>query len=284
MNPRLLAVAVLALGVASRVQAQSKINPNLDIQSPWGPDSSAASAPPPVQAGQMTQSCDPTTTSCPRAGTASPPGPQNVDWGQGKPEVLNAIYAKIIAATTKDDSWFSKLLSTKPKIETVSEYLPHDSPAVADNGKDEDPHVSVGQAALDAAQSPAEMAGLVGHEVWHTRRQDWKRDCLNRGFHKAREGNSYLLAKGFMGRPEVTDFQKDLEHEADSHGQKIAADAGYDPLALVAMLNHIKDLGEALGADASADTDHDSFEQREAWLRAYNPGAKPYDAKCPWGD
>lgn len=223
--------------------------------------------------------CDPSAMSCPRA-----EGPQTRNWGQGDPGTLHAVFGKVAAGAKRErwaqenQGWFSKLIGRDPSIETKvtldDQYLPKDSPLVADD-QDGEPVVKVGRAALDAAQSEGEMAFLLGHELHHTLVRKRKRQCLTRGL--AKLGNNTMLKYA----PETRKYQVDLEREADAWGQRYAADAGFNPLAAVDAIRHVGDLGEALGADAAQDTDHDSGFAREESLKSYGASA-PYQAACPW--
>jgi hypothetical protein len=289
MKPLAL-TAVLLLGL-SPCRAQD--SPKFKSQTLQSLGGSAPGAPAAPVANASPASCgeEADFTPAPSSPANSQPSPGAcVGWGQEKTEVLDSIYNKVVEASAKDDGFFKKLFSTKPKVETVTQYLPSDSPAVADNKADDDPHVSVGQSALDSMQSPDEMAGLVGHELWHTKRKLWEKACWNRGFHKARESRPSLPGSTFMEGKDCTEcqkvkpFRRDLEREADCHGAKIAADAHFDAHGLLAALKHVKDLGEALGADASKDEDHDSFEQRDSDLKNCIDQKQLFDAQCPWGE
>lgn len=218
---------------------------------------------------------------------AAKPGGQSYNWGQGDPLILHTAFTKTADGAKKEhwakdnQGFFSKLTGQDPKIEAKVElskdYLVLDSPAIADKDENGDPVVKIGKAALDSTQSEAEMAFLMGHEVHHTLVQERKKSCLKRGVKKL--GSSSRV----KGSSELTKYRVDLEHEADSYGQRYAANGGYSPLAAVDAIRHVGDLGEALGADASADDDHASTSERESQLQAYGKG-ELFEAKCPWGE
>jgi hypothetical protein len=224
--------------------------------------------------------CDPNTMSCPRAD-----GPRTQYWGQGDPATIHAIFEKVANGAKREkfakenQGWFSKVVGRDPSIEAKvvldDKYLPDDSPLVAGKDDEGEPVVKVGKAALDLAQSEGEMANLIGHELHHTIVQKRKKDCLRRGVKKL--GNSTMVKYS----KEYKQYQRELEREADGWGQRYAANAGYNPMAAVDAIRHVNDLGEALGADPSADDDHDSFFEREQQLMAYGRAA-PFEAACPW--
>jgi hypothetical protein len=224
--------------------------------------------------------CDEKTMSCPRRDA-----PRTENWGQGDPGTIHAIFEKVANGAKREkfakenQGWFSKVIGRDPSIEAKvvidDKYLPEDSPLVASKNEGGDPVVKVGKAALDLAQSEGEMAYLMGHELHHTIVQQRKRDCLRRGV--AKMGNPTMLKYS----KEMKAYQRELEREADAWGQRYAANASYNPLAAVEATRHVNDLGEALGADASADTDHDSFSEREQQLKSYGSGPL-FEAKCPW--
>jgi hypothetical protein len=210
----------------------------------------------------------------------------SVDWGQGKPEVLSGVYGKV-SDGAKKEKWarnsrgvFAKVFGMQPDIEAklipVDDYLPDDSPASAGKGADGGQVIRVGRAALDACQSEAEMAFLLGHELHHTLVRERKFECYKRGYALYNRSKERLMAS-----PEAKRYTVDLEHEADSWGQRYMTDAGYNPLTAVDAMRHIKNLGEALGADASKDEDHAAFAVRESQLQAAGRDA-PYEAPCPW--
>lgn len=210
--------------------------------------------------------------------------PRSIDWGQGDPGTLRAVFAKVARGAEKEkwarenEGWFSKLVGRDPAIEAKvrldARYLPQDSPLLAEV-RDGEPVVEVGRAALDAARSEGEMAFLLAHELHHTLVKKRTRRCLERGL--ARLGSRETLEAA----PQTARYRLDLEREADAWGQRYMADAGYNPLAAVDAIRHVGDLGEALGADPSEDADHEPGFEREQALEVYGQGA-PFEAKCPW--
>lgn len=209
---------------------------------------------------------------------------QTKNWGQGNPATIHAVFEKTANGAKKEkfaqenQGWLSKFVGRDPtieaKVDLSKEYLPSDSPAVATKDEDGEPVVRVGRAALDAMQSEGEMAFLLGHELHHTIVQPRKKACIRRGV-KAKGGANYLkYSKEFKA------YTVDLEREADSWGQRYMTNAGYNPLAAVEAIRHIGDLGEALGAVAEKDDDHDSVAKREQQLQSF--GGAPYEVKCPW--
>lgn len=212
-------------------------------------------------------------------------GPHSVNWGQGDPGAVHAVFEKVGNGAKREkyardnQGWFSKLIGRDPsieaKVELSKDYLPDDSPAVAGKDENGDPVVKVGRAALDATQSEGEMAFLLGHELHHTLVRARKRECLQRGRAK------FPSETMFRYSPEVRKYQVDLEREADAWGQRYAANAGYNPLAAVDVTRHVGDLSEALGADPSADGDHEASALREERLKGFGAGALS-EAACPW--
>jgi hypothetical protein len=287
---RFLALTAALLSLISAAHADDKAQSELKkfAKGHGGGDVQAAPA-----AAAAPVGCGPNQNYTPGPG-ARTDFPVCADWGQSKPEVLGAVYGKLLQANKDDigdqEGLWTKLWHTKPKIETVPAYLPSDSPAVFDSKSDEDAHISVGQSALDLAQNEHELAGLVGHELWHTRRKKWSHDCFTRGFHKAKQSRPSLPGSTFMEGKECTEckkvkpFQRDLEREADCHGAKLSAKAGFNPQGAREAIKHVKDLGEALGAVFEADEDHPSFDQRDKDLAECISNKQLFTAQCPWGE
>lgn len=213
------------------------------------------------------------------------PGPMSNNWGQADPAVLHNVFDKVVKGAQSEkwaqanQGFFSKLVGRDPSIEAKvdfsKDYLVLDSPAVATKDDKGEAVVKVGKSALDATQSEAEMAFLLGHELHHTLVQDRKKECLRAGVKQLGNANYVKYS------PALKKYQVDLEHEADAWGQRYADKAHFSPWAAVDAINHVGDLAEALGADASADTDHASFAEREGQLKSYGK-SEPFEAACPW--
>lgn len=90
-------------------------------------------------------------------------------------------------------------------------------------------HIYVSRGLLALASSEDELANVVGHEITHSARRHASR---LQAIQKAQP----LLALPWVQAGSMASYSRDMEREADTHGQRIAAAAGYDPAAMATFL------------------------------------------------
>lgn len=104
-------------------------------------------------------------------------------------------------------------------------------------------HVFVNTGLVEAAATEAELASVMAHEVAHVvARHSTERMTQAMGFGLVARlltgGESGLLerlAVRIVGEGTFAKFSRDDEREADVLGQRLLADAGYDPAAMASM-------------------------------------------------
>jgi predicted Zn-dependent protease len=95
-------------------------------------------------------------------------------------------------------------------------------------------HIYVSRGLVALANSEAELAGVLGHEIIHAaERHAAAQQEL------ARRTSPFLMPYVRMAR--LAAYSRDHERAADRGGQTIAARAGYDPAALAEFLKHLGD-------------------------------------------
>lgn len=94
-------------------------------------------------------------------------------------------------------------------------------------------HIYVSRGLIALTNSEDELAGVIGHEITHAA----ERHAAGRQ-ERARRLNP--LSMGYMRAAIIAQYGRDQERDADRGGQKLAAQAGYDPAGLATFL---QDLG-----------------------------------------
>jgi predicted Zn-dependent protease len=106
-------------------------------------------------------------------------------------------------------------------------------------------HVFVTSGMLAFVESEAELAAILGHEISHVD----LRHCVERYQYQYRLKKAGAGALGsmleFAHRLMIAGFTQDQESDADSQGEQLAIEAGYDPDAAAALFERMKThLGE----------------------------------------
>ena len=139
-------------------------------------------------------------------------------------------------------------------------------------------HVYVTRGLLAMANSEAELAGVLGHEIGHvTQRHIAKTLTRAIGYNILALGIIGLTAanpgtRGQVGAAAATlqglmanimiGYTKDLEAEADEVGLRMAARAGYDPQAVVAFMRAMRTHERLTGQGFHAFSDHPATNER----------------------
>ena len=101
-------------------------------------------------------------------------------------------------------------------------------------------HVFVTTALLDFAESEAEVAAVLGHEISHVD----LRHCVERYQYEYRLRKAGMPQAGFLvefaHRLATIGFAPYQETEADLNGERLAIDAGYDPDAAASLFQRMK--------------------------------------------
>ena len=113
-------------------------------------------------------------------------------------------------------------------------------------------HVYVNSGLIAAAESEAELASVVGHEVAHVAaRHSTERIAKAQGVAFVAQlalGNDpgfvRQLVAGLIGRGAIARFSRTDELEADRLGLGFMAEAGYDPAGMAAMFETLVELRE----------------------------------------
>ena len=133
-------------------------------------------------------------------------------------------------------------------------------------------HIYVFRGLLALANSEAELAAVLGHEIGHvTQRHIAKALTREVGYNVLSLGIIGLAAankgtRGQVGAAAATmqglmanimiGFSRDLEAEADEVGMRIAARAGYDPRAVVSFMRAVRTNERLTGQGFHAFSDH----------------------------
>jgi predicted Zn-dependent protease len=139
-------------------------------------------------------------------------------------------------------------------------------------------HVYVTRGLLAMANSEAELAGVLGHEIGHvTQRHIAKQLTRAIGYNILALGIIGLTAanpgtRGQVGAAAATirglmtnimiGYSKDLEAEADEVGLRMAARAGYDPQAVVGFMRAMRTHERLTGQGFHAFSDHPATNER----------------------
>jgi predicted Zn-dependent protease len=131
--------------------------------------------------------------------------------------------------------------------------------AVVDQGEPNafalpDGQIFVSRGLLELAQSEAELAGVLGHEIVHVlaRHAAARQQTAERAVNPlmlpgivlgtvlgSRVGEATTAPFRAFSAPYVAAYSRDQERESDRTGQKLAAAAGYDPAALAHFLRRL---------------------------------------------
>jgi predicted Zn-dependent protease len=95
-------------------------------------------------------------------------------------------------------------------------------------------HIYVSRGLVALANSEAELAGVLGHEIIHAAERHAAAQQ-----EMARRASPFLMPYVRIAR--LAAYSRDHERAADKGGQEIAAKAGYDPAALAEFLKHLGD-------------------------------------------
>lgn len=139
-------------------------------------------------------------------------------------------------------------------------------------------HIYVTRGLLAMANSEAEVAGVLGHEIAHvTQRHIAKQLTRAIGYnilalgivgltaaHPGTRGQVAAAAATVQGllATIMTGYTKDLEAEADEVGLRIAVRAGYDPQAVVAFMRAMRTHERLTGQGYHAFSDHPATNER----------------------
>jgi predicted Zn-dependent protease len=93
-------------------------------------------------------------------------------------------------------------------------------------------YIYVSRGLVGLANSEDELAGVIGHEITHAA----ERHSAGRQAHGQRMNP---LAMGYMRAMAIASYGRDQERDADRGGQYLAAQAGYDPVALSSFLQSL---------------------------------------------
>ncbi len=149
-------------------------------------------------------------------------------------------------------------------------------------------HIYVSRGLLALTRSEDELAGVLAHEIQHVER----RHSVKQMKKEARLG---LLAlpgvvvggivsddlAALAGKPfqaVAAGYSRDQEREADALGQPVAAAAGYDPLAIAAILGRMERFIETVTDEKRAPTffdSHPTTPERVATLESRAAGLAP---------
>ncbi len=159
-------------------------------------------------------------------------------------------------------------------------------------------YVYVTRGLLAMANSEAELAGVVGHEIGHvTQRHIAKALTRQVGYNilalgiigltaanpgtRGQVGAAAATVQGLLANI-MTGYSRDLEAEADEVGMRIAARAGYDPQAVVTFMRAMRTQERLTGQGFHAFSDHPGTNERivkadtqAAILRARAGGPPP---------
>ncbi len=101
-------------------------------------------------------------------------------------------------------------------------------------------HIVVGRGMLDATQSEAELAGVLAHEISHVDLGHcaglWRYRLALERIGLSGAG----AAADLLRQPLTIGYRKYEEAEADTHGAALLASAGYDPRAMVSLMQHLR--------------------------------------------
>jgi predicted Zn-dependent protease len=108
---------------------------------------------------------------------------------------------------------------------------------------------------LLAADTEAEVVGVVGHELAHVvARHSARQLVAAKGLETVAQmalgkdpSDVAQLAAGLLGKGSIMAYGRDMELEADQYGAKYANAAGYDPRGLVTFFEKLKAKGEMPG-------------------------------------
>ena len=120
-------------------------------------------------------------------------------------------------------------------------------------------YVYVSRGMLALTNNPDELAGVVGHEITHvSQRHSAKQMAKARvptlfalpgamvgGVISEDLGNLLMTPAALIGGTYLASHSRQDEFESDQLGQRLAADAGYDPAALAPILARLEDFTQA---------------------------------------
>jgi predicted Zn-dependent protease len=122
-------------------------------------------------------------------------------------------------------------------------------------------YIYISRGLLALRYNEDELACVVGHEIIHVSRRHSARQMakarvptlfalpgsmLQRGGAVSKSlGNLLMAPAAVIGGAYLAAHSRQDEYEADQHGQRLAADVGYDPAALASILVRLEDFTEA---------------------------------------
>jgi predicted Zn-dependent protease len=125
-------------------------------------------------------------------------------------------------------------------------------------------YVYVSRGLLALTNNEDELAGVVGHEITHVSRRHSARQMAKArvptllavpgavvgGVVSENLGNLLMAPAALIGGTYLAAHSRQDEFESDQLGQRLAADAGYDPAALAPILARLEDFTEAYTGEA----------------------------------
>jgi len=130
-------------------------------------------------------------------------------------------------------------------------------------------YIHITRGALSLIRSEAELAGVLGHEIEHvtekhTMKAIQKSKALQMGADETLAGNSALFSRLVDRASEMVmaGFGRGEELEADRNGVVLAAEAGYAPTGLGALLRTIMDRNQGASEKQGLFASHPEMQER----------------------
>ncbi|WDI30767.1 M48 family metalloprotease [Hyphococcus flavus] len=137
---------------------------------------------------------------------------------------------------------FNRLMATDPTLPAMNIYV-LDSPVI--NAMAVPGHVYVTRGLLALANSEAELAGVIGHEIGHNQKRHIAKRVSRSNLAQLGTVAAAILtgdestaqAIGQGAQLYLLNYSRDQEYESDLVGTRLLASSGYDPLGAAFFLN-----------------------------------------------